>query len=90
MPVPQNSIPMIGAEGPHGYISMGGMFTLLKVRRDQRPGDHRDPGDYQHPSGTVAYEFTGALPDPSRPAPAAGKAAVELKARKPSGHAGHH
>lgn len=30
--VPENSIPMKGAEGPMGYITMGGMFTILKVR----------------------------------------------------------
>ena len=32
MPVPKNSIPMVGARGPFDYITMGGMFTLLKVR----------------------------------------------------------
>ena len=33
MPMPPNSIPMKGAVGPFGdYISMGGMFTIIKVR----------------------------------------------------------
>ncbi len=32
MPNPPNSIPMKGAPGPLGYIDMGGMFTILKVR----------------------------------------------------------
>ena len=33
MPMPPNSIPMKGAVGPFGdYISMGGMFTVVKVR----------------------------------------------------------
>ena len=32
MPVPKNSIPMVGGKGPFGYIDMGGMFTILKVR----------------------------------------------------------
>ena len=32
MPVPKNSIPMVGEPGPFGYIDMGGMFTILKVR----------------------------------------------------------
>src|SRR5260221_7449470 len=27
MPVPRNSIPMLGAPGKHDYIDMGGMFT---------------------------------------------------------------
>jgi FtsP/CotA-like multicopper oxidase with cupredoxin domain len=52
MKVSGNSIPMVGAEGPHDYITMGGMFTLLKVR-DQIEGDG-DPGWYRHPPGTMA------------------------------------
>ncbi len=32
MDVPENSTPMVGANGPMGYITMGGMFTILKVR----------------------------------------------------------
>ena len=35
---------------------MGGMFSVLKVRRNQKPGDYKDPGWYKHPPGTVAYE----------------------------------
>ena len=34
MNIPENSIPMVGANGPMGYITMGGMFTILKVRPD--------------------------------------------------------
>ncbi|WP_420454998.1 multicopper oxidase family protein [Rubrivirga sp.] len=53
MPVPENSIPMVGAAGPFGYITMGGMYTNVKVR--PRPVDvDRDPGWYDHPEGTVA------------------------------------
>lgn len=32
MAVPKNSIPMLGAPGPFGYVDMGGMFTIVKVR----------------------------------------------------------
>jgi len=46
MAVPANSIPMVGAQGPHGYIDMGGMFTLLKVR-DRLAADGGDPGWYE-------------------------------------------
>jgi hypothetical protein len=54
MPMPPNSIPMKGAVGPFGdYISMGGMFTIVKVR-DHLPSYDQDPGWYQHPPGTVA------------------------------------
>jgi hypothetical protein len=50
--IPQNSIPMFGAPGPFGYINMGGMFTVLKVR--EKLADGADAGWYQHPPGTVA------------------------------------
>ena len=73
---------------------MGGMFSILKVRKDQKPGDYSDPGWYQHPKGAVASPWTGALPEPARaegqpslpgqPGPAA-----ELTVRKPGGHGGH-
>jgi FtsP/CotA-like multicopper oxidase with cupredoxin domain len=52
MKVPPNSIPMVGSPGPFGYIDMGGMFTLLKVRKGIVTYD--DPGWYRHPPGTVA------------------------------------
>lgn len=53
MPVPKNSIPMVGAQGQFDYITMGGMFTILKVR-DEIPADGSDPGWYQNPAGTVS------------------------------------
>jgi FtsP/CotA-like multicopper oxidase with cupredoxin domain len=56
MGVPENSIPMVGADGPFGYIDMGGMFTILKVR-DGIAG-YADPGWYRHPEGTVARAAT--------------------------------
>jgi FtsP/CotA-like multicopper oxidase with cupredoxin domain len=52
MPVPKNSIPMLGAKGQHDVITMGGMATVLKVR-DRLKG-HGDPGPYQAPRGTLA------------------------------------
>jgi manganese oxidase len=52
MPVPKNSIPMVGAKGPYDYITMGGMFTLLKVRTGLT--SYADPGWYQHPPGERA------------------------------------
>jgi FtsP/CotA-like multicopper oxidase with cupredoxin domain len=52
MPVPRNSIPMVGAPGKHGYIDMGGMFTILKVRDNLTAYD--DPGWYENPPGTLA------------------------------------
>jgi manganese oxidase len=57
MPAPTNSIPMVGGQGPFGYIDMGGMFTVIKVRDRLGAGD---PGWYQHPEGSVAREATAA------------------------------
>jgi FtsP/CotA-like multicopper oxidase with cupredoxin domain len=56
MPVPPNSIPMLGAPGPWDYITMGGMFTILKVR--QGISSYDDPGWYEIPAGTHAVRAT--------------------------------
>jgi FtsP/CotA-like multicopper oxidase with cupredoxin domain len=53
MPVPHNSLPMVGGPGPFDYITMGGLFTVLKVREHLERYD-RDPGWYRHSKGTVA------------------------------------
>ena len=53
MKVPRNSLPMIGAKGPHDYITMGGMYTNIKVR-DHLDTYDRDPGWYEKPPGTMA------------------------------------
>jgi manganese oxidase len=57
MKVPRNSTPMVGGMGPFDYITMGGLFTVLKVREGITSYD--DPGWYQHPPGTVASLATG-------------------------------
>ncbi|MDL2336789.1 MAG: copper oxidase [Pseudomonadota bacterium] len=98
MPLPDNTAPMMTGDGPVGSVEMGGMFSMLKVRRDQKPGDYQDPGWYTHPKGTVAYEWTGAMPEPERfeaqggqsmPAKNMPAQEVEVQVRKPVGHAGH-
>ena len=91
MPLPDNTLPMMTGRGPFGPAEMGGMFTLLKVRRGQKPGDYSDPGWYRHPEGTVAREWTGELPAPARTtAPAPKTKSPPREVRKPSGHEGHH
>jgi hypothetical protein len=60
MPLPDNTIPMMTGEGPFGGVEMGGMFSVLKVRKDQKAGEYSNPGWFAHPAGTVAYEYTGA------------------------------
>jgi manganese oxidase len=89
MPLPENTLPMMTGQGPFGPLEMGGMFTVIKVRPDVKPGEYRDPGWYRHPNGTQAREGIGAVPEPARARPAPQKGDVEMKARKPEGHSHH-
>ncbi|MEO7105495.1 MAG: copper oxidase [Rhodoferax sp.] len=98
MPLPDNTAPMMSGDGPFGSVEMGGMFSVLKVRREQKAGDYSNPGWFKHPQGTVAYEYTGELVTPARvqapgnsamPAMNMPKQEVEVQVRKPMGHTGH-
>ena len=97
MPGPENTLPMMMGKGPFGNLEMGGMFTVLKVRAEQKVGDYSDPGWYKQPPGTRAYEWTGPAAEPPRAKtqggqsmPAKGKpAATEVQVRKPGPHSGH-
>jgi FtsP/CotA-like multicopper oxidase with cupredoxin domain len=99
MALPANTLPMMTGQGPFGGVEMGGMFSVLKVRKEQKPGDYSDPGWYRHPRGEVAFEWTGALPEPRRfaaegggsmPSQAPEGASTELRARKPGGSGNKH
>ncbi|MDE1948285.1 MAG: copper oxidase [Burkholderiales bacterium] len=88
MPLPENTLPMMTGTGPFGPVGMGGMFSVVKVRDELKPGDYADPGPYRHPAGTLAREYTAQLdPAPSAAAPEAD--ARTLQVRKPGGHEGH-
>lgn len=97
MPLPDNTLPMMTGQGPYGAVEMGGMFSVLKVRRNQKPGDYKDPGWYRQPPGTQAFEWDGPLPAPSRfrseggqGMPAQGSPVVtEVNVRKPGIHPKH-
>ncbi|NBQ86104.1 MAG: copper oxidase [Betaproteobacteria bacterium] len=89
MPLPDNTAPMMTGNGPHGAIGMGGMFSVLKVRRDQKPGDYSDPGWYAQPPGTQAREFGTPPPDAPRAASSEAPSNGNASARKPGGH-NHH
>ncbi|MEJ8852405.1 copper oxidase [Variovorax rhizosphaerae] len=98
MPIPDNTARMMSGKGPFGSVEMGGMFSVVKVRKGQKAGDYSNPGWFKHPKGTVAYEFAGDAPDAPR-AHGAGAAAlpaenmpaqnIEVQVRKPTGPSGH-
>ena len=87
MPMPDNTLPMMTGYGPFGPLEMGGMFTVVKVREGLAPGDYKDPGWYQHPAGTVAYEIEPPAAEAPRAsdrgAPTASPRAAQ---RGPRGH----
>jgi len=89
MPLPENTLPMMTGKGQFGDVNMGGMFSVLKVREGLAKGDYKDPGHYQFPKESMAYEFVGDAPEPARQAATDAKAEVEVQIRKPIGHAGH-
>jgi FtsP/CotA-like multicopper oxidase with cupredoxin domain len=66
MEIPENTAPMMTGWGPHGPIEMGGMFSVVKVRDSLDRDDYSDPGRYENPPGTEAWEWTGELPDHAR------------------------
>jgi manganese oxidase len=53
---PSNSIAMVGGQGKHDEITMGGMFTVFKVR--ERLKNYSDPGWYDAPTSTQAMTAT--------------------------------
>lgn len=57
---PVNTLPMMMGKGPHGNLEMGGMFTVLKVRRDLARNDFTDPGWYAAPTGSTARKLDTA------------------------------
>ena len=98
MPLPANTAPMMTGEGPFGSVEMGGMFSVVKVRRNQKPGDFSNPAWFKHPAGTTAYEFTSTAPEAplspattgqSMPRKKVDAEEVDVKIRKPTAHCDH-
>ncbi|RWK56867.1 copper oxidase [Mesorhizobium sp.] len=81
MPLPDNTIPMMTGWGQFGAIEMGGMFSVVQVREGLASNDYADPGWYQHPEGTVAYEWKGDVPAPTK--------SGDAKTMPPAMHGGH-
>jgi len=97
MELPDNTLPMMTGDGPFGAIGMGGMFSLVKVRKNQprvgQPGAWDDPGWYGQPAGTgVRFLQQGdtSAPDarsaPTLAAPGAPTTTTEVTVRKPGSH----
>lgn len=91
MELPENTFPMMTGTGPYGPIEMGGMFTTLKVRAEQKPGDYSDPGDYKQPPGTQSFEFKGPVAAMPRAPELASQSTMTASGtvRKPQGHGQH-
>ncbi|MBN8741443.1 MAG: copper oxidase [Lysobacterales bacterium 69-70] len=91
---PENTLPMMAGEGQFGPIEMGGMFTVVKVRDDQPPGDYRDPGWYRYPEGSVARRVSRdpqfGQPQRRRPYPALPLPAQDAPAMPDSAAPHHH
>ncbi len=56
MPIPKNSIPMLGFDGPFGQTVLGGMTNILRVR--EKTDHYNDPGPYPFPRGSIAAPAT--------------------------------
>jgi FtsP/CotA-like multicopper oxidase with cupredoxin domain len=67
MPMPENTLPMMTGFGQFGPLGMGGMFTVFKVRAGLAANDYRDPGPYNNPERTVAYEVGANAATPADP-----------------------
>jgi FtsP/CotA-like multicopper oxidase with cupredoxin domain len=98
MPLPDNTVPMMTGEGPFGSVEMGGMFSVVKVRADQKPNDYSNPGWFRHPKDTRAYQFKHKMKQPTRSRSAGRQsmpriqkpdADVEVQVRKPAQHSNH-
>jgi hypothetical protein len=83
MPLPDNTLPMMTGFGQFGPIEMGGMFTVMKVREGLGANDYKDPGPYENPPGTVAYEVKVAeAGEPARQPNAGASPGMEMPGMK--------
>lgn len=52
MPIPGNSVAMVNTQGKYDAITMGGMFTIVKIR--EHLTSYADPGWYDAPKDSTA------------------------------------
>jgi FtsP/CotA-like multicopper oxidase with cupredoxin domain len=90
MPLPDNTLPMMTGFAQFGPVEMGGMFSVVKVREGLASHDYKDPGWFQHPPGTVAYEYKGPAPAATNSkSPPAGDAKFNVTDPRKKGGSGH-
>ena len=91
MPLPDNTLPMMTGFGQFGPVEMGGMFSVVKVRQGLAANDYKDPGWFNHPEGTVAYEWKGESKNVERAEPPVIDKAttVEFQVKKPGAASQH-
>lgn len=98
MPIPDNTANMMAGEGPFGSVEMGGMFSVLKVRKDQKPNNYKNTEWYKHPPGTVAEPYKGEIATTNRsnsagdqlmPKLSKSTKDIEIHIRKPASHGKH-
>jgi manganese oxidase len=62
----------------------------MKIREGLAANDYRNPGDYKHPQGTVAYEVANSSAlAPQRSGPASQLKAGPKAVRPGNAHKGH-
>jgi hypothetical protein len=90
MPLPDNTAPMMAGRGPFGAIGMGGMFSVVKVRKRPEAGRLQRPGLVPAPAGHRGLRVhrqparPGALQGRGRPLDAAvSRPEIEVRVRKP-------
>jgi len=97
MPLPDNTIPMMTGDGPYGSVEMGGMFSVVKVRKNQPHNDYKNSGWFKQPPGTQAFEWKGNKPAENRSNSAGNSSMnrvhpqpeIEVQVKKPASNSQH-
>jgi hypothetical protein len=64
MPLPDNTAPMMAGQGPFGAVGMGGMFSVVKVRKGPEEGRLHRPWLVPAPAGHGGLRVQGQPAQP--------------------------